>query len=83
MSGSVRTTLAGSLVGAYSETEQEIDKVTLVGAYSETEKFELRATLVGLYVEVQEDELIYETVILPEGVGVQYQNMPILTLTRR
>ena len=79
MSGSVRDTL----VGAYAETEQQIDKVTLVGSYAETEVIQLDVTLVGMYVEVQEDEMIYDTVMIPEGVGALYQNVPLITITKR
>lgn len=79
MSGSIRDTT----VGAYVETEQAIDKVTTVGAYAETEVHQLDTTLVGLYVEVQEDEMLYDTVVLPEGIGAKYQNVPIIILTKR
>ena len=79
MSGSVRDTI----VGAYVETEQAIDKVTIVGAYAETELRQLDVTIIGMYVEVQEDEMIYDTVMLPEGVGALYQNIPLVTITRR
>jgi len=79
MSGSVSDTQ----VGAYVETEQSIIKNTLVGAYAETEVIQLDVTLVGMYVEVQEEEMIYETVIVPEGVGALYQNVPLITITKR
>lgn len=79
MSGSVSDTL----VGAYAETEQAINKTTLVGAYAEIEVFQLDTTLVGIYVEVQEDEMIYDTVVVPQGVGAMYQNVPLVTITRR
>jgi len=79
MSGSVRDTL----VGAYVETEQAIDKVTVAGAYVEAEVRQLDVTSVGMYVEVQEDEMIYDTVVLPRGIGAKYQNVPIIVLTKR
>ena len=79
MSGSIRDTI----VGAYAETEQAIDKVTIVGAYSEVEVRQLDTTIVGMYVEVEEEEMIYDTVILPQGVGAIFQNVPLITLTRR
>lgn len=79
MSGSIRDTL----VGAYAETEQSINKTTIVGAYAETEVIQLDVTTVGMYVEVQEEEMIYDTVVLPEGIGAKYQNVPIIVLTRR
>jgi len=79
MSGSIRDTI----VGAYAETEQAIDKVTIVGAYTETELRQLDVTIVGMYVEVQEAEMIYDTVVLPEGIGAKYQNVPIIVLTKR
>jgi hypothetical protein len=79
MSGSVRDTL----VGAYIETEQEINKTTIAGVYVETELRQLDVTLIGMYVEVQEDEKIYETVLLPQGIGAKYQNVPLVTIMRR
>lgn len=79
MSGSIRDTI----VGAYAETEQAINKVTIVGAYSETEVIQLDVTLVGMYVEVQEEEMLYDTVVVPEGIGAKYQNVPIIVLTKR
>jgi len=79
MSGSIRDTL----VGAYVETEQAINRVTLVGAYTETEVRQLDVTLVGAYVEVEEEEMLYDTVVLPEGIGAKYQNVPIIILTKR
>ena len=79
MSGSVRDTI----VSAYIETEQEINKATVVGAYSETEVFQLDTTFVMMYVEVEEEEMIYDTVMLPEGVGALYQNVPLITITKR
>jgi hypothetical protein len=79
MSGSIRDTV----VGAYAETEQSIDKVTALGAYAETEVFQLDATIIGMYVEVQEDEMLYDTVVLPQGIGAKYQNVPLLIITRR
>ena len=79
MSGSIHDTI----VGAYVETEQEILKTTIVGAYAETQIIQLDVTLVGAYVEVQEEEMIYETVIVPEGVGALYQNVPLITITKR
>jgi hypothetical protein len=72
-----------TLVGSYAETEQAIDRVTLAGAYSEAEVHQLDTTLVGMYVETQEDEKIYETVVLPQGIGAKYQNVPLITITRR
>jgi len=56
---------------------------TIVGAYVESEVHQLDTTIVGMYVEVQEDEMIYDTVMLPEGVGALYQNIPLVTITRR
>jgi len=56
---------------------------TIVGAYVETEVHQLDTTIVGMYVEVQEDEMIYDTVMLPEGVSALYQNIPLVTITRR
>lgn len=79
MSGSVHTTL----VGAYVERERISLYSTSVGTYAETERKELYSTLVGIYVEVQEEEKIYDTVILPQGVGALVQNVPVITLTRR
>jgi len=79
MSGSIRDTI----VGAYVEIEQAIDKVTIVGAYAETELRQVDVTIVGMYVEVQEEEMLYDTVILPEGIGAKYQNVPIIILTKR
>lgn len=79
MSGSVRDTQ----VGLYVETEQEIIKTTQIGLYSEVEVRQLDVTQVGLYVEVEEDEMIYDTVIVPEGIGALYQNVPLITITKR
>jgi len=79
MSGSVRDTQ----VGLYVETEQEIIKTTQVGLYSEIEVRQLDVTQVGLYVEVEEDEMIYDTVVVPEGVGALYQNVPLIMITKR
>ena len=79
MSGSVRDTQ----VGAYVETEQEIIRTTQVGTYAETELRQLDVTLVGMYIETQEEEKIYDTVILPQGIGAILQNVPIIILTRR
>jgi len=55
----------------------------IVGSYVETESKELYVNSLGLYVEVQEEEMIYDTVILPEGIGAKYQNVPIIILTKR
>jgi len=79
MSGSIRDTQ----VGAYVETEQQILITTQVGLYSEVEVRQLDVTQVGLYVEVEEAEMIYDTVVLPEGIGAKYQNVPIIILTKR
>lgn len=72
-----------TLVGAYAETEQAIGKATIVGVYTEAEIHQLDTTIVGMYIEIEEDEMIYETVMLPQGVGAKYQNVPLITITRR
>ena len=79
----MRGSIHDTIVGAYVETEHSIIKNTLGGAYAETQIIQLDVTLVGAYVEVQEEEMIYETVIVPEGVGALYQNVPLITITKR
>lgn len=59
------------------------ENVVQAGTYVEYTEESLKVYQAGIYVEYEEDDIIFETVIVPQGIGILLQNVPIITLTKR